>query len=147
MKVIDVLRIKKHLALAVASTLTLIGFYAYSQVLFIAENIDLWFAIAPRLNLALFLIFSGLFGVTFSYQIYLWRQPKVCPLKKQSTPGMIGVIVSFFVVQCPACASLGALFLPISVLGVLTVFSIPITLASIALLLVTLFRLGGFRKY
>ena len=146
MKILEVLRIKKYLGIAAASAAAIFFFYAYTQVLGIVENLDLWFTVIPPQNLALFSIFSILFGITLSYQLYLRTQPKTCAIKKQSVPGTLGTIWTFFVAQCPACASLGVLFLPVSVIGFLTAFSLWINLASIALLLFTLFMLGAFRK-
>jgi len=52
----------------------------------------------------------------------------------------------FFVAQCPACASLGVLFLPVSVIGVLTQFGWLINLLGIGLLLFAINYLGGFKK-
>lgn len=145
MKLLNVLKIKKYLALAILLSVLMFSIYVYTQVLFIVENIDLWFSTVPLLNLILFIAFSGIFGMAMSYQVYLWKQPKTCSIK-QSTPGAAGTLMSFLVVQCPACASLGALFLPVSAIAVLTVLSVPITLLSISLLLFTIFRLGGFKK-
>ncbi|MBI4044724.1 MAG: hypothetical protein HY392_03370 [Candidatus Diapherotrites archaeon] len=48
--------------------------------------------------------------------------------------------------RCPACASLGSLFLPISAISVITEFSRLINLASIGLLLFNINYLGGFKK-
>lgn len=146
MKILEVLKIRKHLGIAILSAIAIFSVYVYTQVLFIVENIDLWFTVIPPQNLILFTIFSVLFGVTISYQIYLWRQPKVCAIKKTSTPGVVGSIISFFVVQCPACASIGALFLPLSVIGFFTAYSTLINIGSITLLLVTLYLLGGFKR-
>ena len=146
MKILEVLRIPRYAIIAVLATIGMIGVYAFTQVLFIVENLDLWFTVIPLQNLILFLVFSGLFGITLSYQIYMWKQPKTCSLKKKSAPGTIGTMISFLVVQCPACASLGALFLPLSAISLLTTFSIWITVGSIALVLFTLIRLGGLSK-
>lgn len=146
MKIIDILKIRKYLGIAIITTVVLFSFYVYTQVLGVVQNIDLWFAVIPPQNLITFVIFAGLFGSALSYQIYLWRQPKICNVGKKSSPGAVGAIVSFFVVQCPACASIGALFLPISVIGFFTVYSTWINLASIGLVLFTIYILGGFRK-
>jgi hypothetical protein len=149
MKITEVLKMKRYLALAIMSSAVMSLIYIYTQVLGIVENIDLWLTVIPWYNAALFIIFAALFGITFAYQVYLWKQPKVCAIgtkaKGFGTSG-IGSIGLFFVAQCPACASLGALFLPISVSVVFTKFSWLITLASIGLLLFTLNYLGAFKK-
>lgn len=148
-RVINMLKNPKYLALAITSSILIAGIYIYSQVLGIIQNIDLWFSIIPLPNLILFTIFSLLFGITLAYQIYVWRQPKVCSIKnkvKGAGASGAGTFGLFFVAQCPACASLGALFLPVSAITFLTKYSIPINLIGIGLLLFTLNYLGGFKK-
>ncbi len=142
---ISVLKRPKYILLATVAAVAMLFFYAWTQVIFITHNLDIWFADIPGLNLAMFLVFAALFGITLSYQVWLRFQPKVCAMGKQSTPGLLGSIVAFFVVQCPACASLGALFLPISAISILTIYSPIINLASIGLLLLTLHLLGAFK--
>ena len=149
MKIVEVLRIKKYLVLSVVSSIVMSLIYVYTQVLGNIHNIDLWLTIIPWYNAILFVTFSILFGITFAYQIYLWKQPKVCAIgtkAKGAGAGSIGTLSTFLVAQCPACASLGALFLPISVTVTLTKFSWLINLAPIGLLLFTLLYLGAFKK-
>jgi hypothetical protein len=149
MKIIHVLKKPKYFMLSVLLTIVVSVVYIYSQVLGIIENIGLWFSIIPWYNAILFSVFAVLFGITFSFQIYNWLQPKACSIGKKiggaggSGAGTTGL---FFVAQCPACASLGALFLPVSVIGFLTEFGWLINLISIGLLLFTLNYLGAFRK-
>ncbi|MEK6941241.1 MAG: hypothetical protein AABW85_00060 [archaeon] len=135
--------------LAFFSSILMLAVYVYTQLLGIIENLDVWIATITWLNGILLLIFITLFGVTFSYQVFLWRQPKTCSLnKKFSGAGAsgIGTFGLFFVSQCPACASLGTLLLPISVAGFLSEFSWLLNLLSIGLLLFTLNYLGAFKK-
>ena len=148
MKIVEVLKMKGYLALAVVSSLVMSLIYVYSQVLGNIHNIDLWLTIIPWYNAILFSIFSILFGITFAYQVYLWKQPKVCAIGTKATgagTGSIGTLGTFLIAQCPACASLGALFLPLSVTITLTKFSWLINLATIGLLF-TLRYLGAFKK-
>ena len=145
MKILDVLKNPKYVLIAFISSLVLAAVYIYSQVLGIWQNIDLWFKVIPVYNLVFFLLFVILFGITLSYQIYLWRQKKICNVKGIGTGGG-ATITTFLIAQCPACASLGALFLPLSVIGFFTKYSFYINLVSIGLLLFTLRYLGAFRK-
>jgi len=150
MRVLKVLRKSNYLILAIISSLAMSAIYIYTQVLGIIENIDLWFTVIPWYNAVLFVIFAALFGITLSFQVYNWRQPKVCPTSTKvkgmgaSSGATFGL---FFVAQCPACASLGVLFLPVSVMGVLTQFGWLINLLGIGLLLYTINYLGGFKKF
>jgi len=149
MKLVDVLKKPKYFALSIVSIIILVIIYIYTQVLGIVKNIDLWFEVIPWYNAILFSIFAILFGITLSFQVFNWFAPKTCSIgKKVGSAGGSGVGTAglFLVAQCPACASLGALFLPVSVLGFLTQFSWLINLISIGLLLFTLNYLGAFKK-
>lgn len=143
------LRKSNYLALAIISSLTMSGIYIYTQVLGIIQNIDLWLTIIPWYNAILFIVFAALFGITLSFQVYNWRQPKVCPAnaKIKGVGASSGATFGLFMVaQCPACASLGVLLLPASAVGILTQFGWLINLTAIGLLLFTINYLGGFRK-
>ena len=149
MRIFEVLRNPWYLALAIVSTLTVGAIYIYTQILGILHNFWFWLSFVPRLNLAMLVLFSVLFVVAFAYQAYLWRQPKACSLgqktKAAGTSG-IGTIGIFLVAQCPACASLGAYLLPLSVATAVSEFGIAINLFSIIILLFTLNYLGAFKK-
>jgi len=149
MKIVEVLKMKRYLAIAIISSTAMAFVYVYTQVLGIIENVDLWLTIIPWYNAILFIVFTGLFGVSFAYQIYLWKQPKVCATGtkvKGIGTGGIGTMGVFLIAQCPACASLGVLFLPISVVGFFTQFSWLLNILAIGLMLFTLRYLGAFKK-
>ncbi len=146
MKIIEVLKIPRYLLIAVASALILAFVYIYTQVLGNLANLDIWITIIPPHNAVLFGIFTALFGITLSYQIYVRQQPKTCDIKKSATTGGAGTFITFLVAQCPACASIGALFLPVSIVSFFTVYSSWINLIGIGLLLFTLNYLGAFSK-
>ncbi|MFH0970409.1 MAG: hypothetical protein V1776_03030 [Candidatus Diapherotrites archaeon] len=123
--------------------------YLYTQVLGNLNNIHVWVANTPLINAILLVIFLALFGITFAYQTYLWRSPAVCtPAKKTKgrSIGGIGALSIFLVAQCPACASLGALFLPVSALTFLYEYTIWLNAGSILLLFFTLHYLGAFQE-
>ncbi len=149
MKLLEVLKKHSYLALAVSSSIIFAIIYVYTQLLGIIENFGVWLATIPPENGFLFIVFSVLFGITLSFQVYNWGQPKTCALNKKvkgAGSSGIGIFAFFFVSQCPACASLGAIFLPLSVSVFLTQYSLLITLISIGLLLFTLNYLGAFRE-
>lgn len=138
-----------HFFLGVLAVLVMSLLYMYTQVLGNFHNIDVWFATIPWYNAVLFIIFAVLFGITFSFQVFTWRQPKTCSIGqkvKGAGSSSIGTLGLFLVAQCPACASLGALFLPLSATIFLTQFSWLLNLVGIGLLLVTINYLGGFKK-
>ncbi len=144
-----VLRQPPYAILAAFLSMAMLGVYVYTQVLGNLGNVDVWIVNVPRVHAALLLVFAGLFGITMSYQIHLWRSPKTCPVEKQAkgtSVSGIGTIGIFLIAQCPACASLGALFLPLSAITFLTQYAVWINLLSIGLLVFTLHYLGAFTE-
>ena len=149
MKLFEVVRTPKYLVMAIVSSLAMFALYAYSQVLGNVGNLDLWITVMPWYNKILFSTFLVLFGMATSYQVYLWRQPKACSLPVKGSAfgaSYVGTFGVFLVAQCPACASIAALFLPVSVGLFLGNFGWLVTLAGIAMILFTINYLGGFKK-
>ncbi len=144
-----VLRKPAYVLLAVLSGIFLLLVYAFTQVLGNPENLDIWLADMPWYNAVLTAVFIALFGLAFAFQIFLWRQPKTCSVQQKvagaGTSGA-GSIGFFLIAQCPACASLGSLFLPLSAVAFLTQYSWFFNLLTIGVLLFTLNYLGAFKK-
>jgi len=151
MKILDILRIKKYLAMGVISTAFIFLFYPTVQILATTQNIqniDIWFASIPPINFVLFLIFTILFGINISLFSYN-RNRKVCEhnTKKVLGGSSIGTIFSFFVGICPACTGFVALFgIPLSVTLALVQFNTVFFLISIGLLLLSIYFSDGFKK-
>lgn len=149
MKIVGVIKTPEYLAIAIGSSISMLALYAYSQVLGNVNNLDLWVAVMPWYNKVLISIFVALFGMVTAYQIYMWRQPRSCSISMKgnamgaSSAGTFGV---FLVAQCPACASIAALFLPVSVGLFLGNFGWLITIVGIAMIVFTINYLGGFKR-
>ncbi len=148
MKILEVLSIKKYILIAAVSSLVFAFIYVYAQVFGILGNIDLWIRIIPWYNALLFVIFAALFGIAIAFQIYSWKQPKVCKVNSKTVGASSGAaILGLFVAQCPACATLGALILPASIFTIVFVkYSALINILNIGLLLFVIYYLGGFRN-
>ncbi|MDZ4256934.1 MAG: hypothetical protein U1C71_04955, partial [archaeon] len=56
----------------------------------------------------------------------------------------VGTLGIFLVAQCPACASLGAFFLPVGAIAFIGQNTVWLNLLSIGLILFTLHYLGAF---
>jgi len=139
----------KYLLIAVASSVLMTAVYAYSQVLGIVQNLDIWLGVMPWYNAVLFSVFAAVFGASMSYQVYVWRNPKGCSISaKRGGIGAnsAGTFAVFMVAQCPACVSIGALFLPLSAVLFVANFGWLINIIGIAMLLFTINYLGGFRR-
>lgn len=148
-KLLKVLKDKKYLLLAVISSIIMFFIYVYVQLLGIFQNFDVWLKIIPIQNLVLLIAFLVLFGITFSYQVYLWRQPKLCStgekIKGAGTTS-IPILGLLFVAQCPACTSFAILFLPLTTVAFISQISWIISLIAIGMLLFTLNYLGAFKE-
>lgn len=148
-RLLNILQKRFYFGIALLASLAMLTMYIYTQVLGIVQNIDIWLASIPLINLILTIIFSFMFGTVFAYQLYLWKNPKTCPISNRLTgsgPAGIGAVGALLVAQCPACASLGTLFLPLSAITFLAQYGMYITLVSIGLLVFTLHYLGAFQK-
>ncbi|MBI4020021.1 MAG: hypothetical protein HY367_01705 [Candidatus Aenigmarchaeota archaeon] len=141
--IINVLKTGKYGAIALVSSALMLVVYPYVQTL--GTNIDLWFVVITPLNMALYVIFSALFGPLLALQAYNLKQPKACKIKSGGS-GVFSSVISFSAIQCPGCVSAVSLFLPISATTFLATYNAWLTLASIALLLAGIYFLGGFKK-
>ena len=153
MKIIEVLKQPIYLFISLFISFAFFFIYVYLQIQGIIENFIFWFTIIPFINLIVFTIFTLIMGASFSYQIYLLRQPKLCyvdgkkkNIKPSSGVNFSVVFLSFFISACPTCASIGLLLLPISVFTFIANYGIYINLFSIVLLLFIIYYLGGFKK-
>lgn len=135
------------LALILAGVMLLV--YVYSQVLGNLNNVDVWVANLQWQRALLLGVFTILFGLTASYQIHLWRGSKTCSIQKRAKgTGVSGLstIGLFLVAQCPACASLGVFFLPLSVVTFLGEYAEWVNVLGIGMLVFTLHYLGAFER-
>ena len=147
MELLKVLKTRTYGLLAFVFSVFMFLFLPFVQAL--GSNIDLWYSIILKanygLNFALFLVFCALFGMYVSFQIYKFRQPKVCKIKNTSG-GIVGSAFAFFVGVCPACIGFAGLFFPIGIVSTLVVFGPLFMLISIGLIILSIHLNGGFRK-
>jgi hypothetical protein len=89
--------------------------------------------------------FSALFGMFIS--IYFYIKNKCLDCKKENTrPGFAASILGFMLGVCPARFSFIAFLLPLGTSIFLTTYSYIFTGLSIAIILFSIFKLGGFKK-
>lgn len=141
--------VPKYFLIAVASIVVMTALYAYSQVLGIVQNLDIWLGVMPWYNAVLFSAFAIIFGVATAYQVYVWKQPRACSISARRGgigANSAGTFAVFMVAQCPACVSIGTLFLPFSAILFISNFGWLINIIGIAMLLFTINYLGGFKK-
>lgn len=150
MKVISILRNKNYALIAIISAIAMALIYPYLQVALNGGfyNYFFWFEIVldqSILNFILYLIFSILFGMVVSLNIYNWKN-RTCNIKGSSGSASLGSILAIFTSQCSACISLATLFLPISAVSLLAKYNTMLNLISIGILLLAIYLVGGFKK-
>ncbi len=97
------------------------------------------------LNSALYVIFSIMFGMLIS--LYLYTKNKCIDCKKSDVnAGFGGAMLGFVLGICPACFSLIGVLLPLGGSIFLTTYAPAFTSLSIAIILFSIHRLGGFKK-
>ncbi len=143
MRIITANRQPKYLLITVLATLAMLIVYPAIQSL---GQVAIWFAVIEPANLAVYVIFSILFGLLVSLQVYTKREAKACPVGKSAGFGSVGTLAGFFIAQCPTCALLLSLFLPFPAILLVSQYNLALTLGSMALLLLGIHLLGGFRK-
>ena len=108
---------------------------------------DIWFTDLQQkpLNSMLYVVFSILFGAFIS--LYLFTRNKCFDCKPENArTGFVGSVAGFMVGVCPACFSFIGVLLPLGPTLFLTTYSPIFTAVSIAIVLFSIYKLGGFRK-
>jgi len=111
---------------------------------------EIWFRdlYQKPLNSILYIIFSMLFGIFILMYLYSRRNKCIrCDLKPtHSTSGFVGSFLGFMLGVCPACFSFVGFLLPLSTSILLTTYTPFFTLLSIAIIIFSINKLGGFKK-
>src|SRR5215208_5981365 len=112
---------------------------------------EIWFRdlYQKPLNSILYIVFSMLFGIFISMYLYSRRNKCTkCDIKTtyHSTSGFIGSFLGFMLGVCPACFSFVGFLLPLSTSILLTTYTPFFTLLSIAIIIFSINKLGGFKN-
>lgn len=91
-----------------------------------------------------YIIFSILFGIFIS--LYIYSRNKCIDCKPDAKAGFGGSTFGFVLGVCPACFSFVGFLLPLGGSIFLTRYYPVFIVASIAIILFSIHRLGGFRK-
>lgn len=107
---------------------------------------DIWFLdlYQKPLNSILYIAFSVLFGMFISLYLHTRNKCFDCKPEKART-GFAGSIVGFMVGVCPACFSFIGVLLPLGPTIFLTSYSPIFTGISIAIVLFSIYKLGGLQ--
>ena len=143
MKLFSINKNKNYLFITILSTIIMLAVYPFLQSF---GQIYLWFAVIDFWNLVVYIVFSILFGLMISLQVYTKREVKNCNMKNSAGTGIIGTIATFFIAQCPSCAVLLSAFLPLGAVAFIVTYNIYLMIASIGLMLLSIHFIGGFKK-
>ncbi len=89
--------------------------------------------------------FSILFGIFISLYLYTKSECSDCK-KEYGRPGFVGSMLGFVLGVCPACFSFIGFLLPLGTSIFLTTYSYIFIGLSVAIILFSIFKLGGFKK-
>ena len=109
---------------------------------------EIWFRdmYQKPLNSALYIIFSVLFGMFMTLYLYAKDSCIDCKASKPTKSGIAGILLGFTIGVCPACFSLIGFLVPLSASILLTTFAPIFMAASIAIILYSIFKIGGFKS-
>lgn len=90
----------------------------------------------------IFAILCGSYAALYVYDRKVTKCCRVEATKTSAVPSILGILLG----ACPACIPALAFFLPLSITITIGYYSWLILLASIALILFSIWRAGGFQK-
>lgn len=155
MNIILLYAVRRKLIVAIISALGIFFLTPIIQLINTPLAFEIWFLdiLTKPINSLLYIIFSILFGIFISLYIYVKRDVCIDCEKKMdiegstsAKTGILGSVIGFIIGVCPACFSLIGILLPLSVSITLSAYSSYFTLLSIAIILLSIYRLGGFRN-
>jgi hypothetical protein len=97
-------------------------------------------------NSVLYIIFSVLFGMFITLYLYSRNRCIVCKTSKATKSGIAGTLLGFMIGVCPACFSFIGFLVPLSASIFLTTFAPIFMTVSIAIILYSIHRVGGFKS-
>lgn len=154
MKILKILKNKNYLLLAISSSLFMLIIYPLLQAYATGglQNLDLWLKVIPKLNFMLVILFSILFGLLLTLQIFNLKT-KICSIKNKTVSasiGTFGTVLAFLAPACPACLSIVSLLIPaalsLSLIQFLVKFNTTVLIISNILMILGLLLLGGFKS-
>lgn len=89
-----------------------------------------------------FALLIGSYAALYTYDKKVAKCCRVDATKASAAPSILGILLG----ACPACIPALAFFLPLSITIAIGYYSWLILLASIALILFSIWRAGGFQK-
>lgn len=137
-------------AIAVMSAVGIFFLLPLIQLINTPLAFDIWFLDLQQkpASSILYIAFSILFGMFISLYLFTRNKCLDCkPEKGGAKTGFAGSVIGFMVGVCPACFSFIGVLLPLGPTLFLTSYSPVFTGISIAIILFSIYKLGGFKRY
>jgi hypothetical protein len=145
--------LRRRFLIAIISSLGIFLLTPVIQLINTPLAFEIWFLdiLTKPVNSLLYIIFSILFGMFISLYMYVKRDicidcERVDIKASNANTGILGTVIGFIIGVCPACFSLIGVLLPLGVSITLSAYSSYFTLLSIAIILFSIFKLGGVKK-
>jgi len=140
--------VKDKPAIAAISAIGIFFLLPLIQMINTPLAFDIWFLDLqnkPQSSIP-YIAFSVLFGMFISLYLFTRNKCLDCKPEKGARTGFAGSVIGFMVGVCPACFSFIGVLLPLGPTLFLTSYSPIFTGISIAIVLFSIYKLGGFKK-
>jgi hypothetical protein len=140
--------IKEKPLLVVALTVVMFFVTPIIQSFNTSLAFEIWFRdlYQKPLNSVLYIIFSVLFGMFMTLYLHSKNRCIDCKTSKATKSGIAGTLLGFMIGVCPACFSFIGFLVPLGASIFLTTFAPIFMTASIAIILYSILRVGGFES-
>ncbi len=147
MNIILIQAVKQKPLITIAAAIGMFFLNPLIQSISTSLAFQIWFAdiVQKPLNASLYVGFSVLFGMFVS--LYLFSKNQCIDCKPNAKTGATGSALGFMFGVCPACFSFVGFLLPLSGSLFLTAYSPLFTLVSIGIIVFSIHKMAGFRRF
>ncbi len=145
MKDIIILKIWRHKLPTLAALATMVGVFLWPSIPLGGINRWLQFFYYYSPQNYFYEILSILSGIYVGIYVYDRKVQSCCSIQNKKV-GAAGSVLGVLLGACPACIPVLAFLLPLSVTIVLSRVSLMFLIIAIAIMLLSIYRMNGFRK-
>lgn len=145
MKDILVFKIWKHKFPALSALVTIVVVFLWPSIPLagVTKWLQFFYYYSPQ-NV-LYLLLAVLSGVYVGIYVYDRKVARCCSVQNRKV-GILGSTVGILLGACPACIPVLAFFLPLSVTVVLSRISLVFLVIAIGIMLLSIYRMNGFKR-
>ncbi|MBI5123122.1 hypothetical protein HZA75_04670 [Candidatus Roizmanbacteria bacterium] len=146
MKNIVILKIWRHKLPTLAALGTMAGVFLWPSIPLRGINRWLQFFYYYSPQNYFYAILSILSGIYVGIYVYDRKVQSCCSIRSKKV-GAAGSVLGVLLGACPACIPVLAFFLPLSISIALSRVSLLFLILSIGIMLLSIYRMNGFRKF